>query len=44
MNKEMKKTVLPEKIKNMIGTQEYTVDRIGDLGQCYRTMIHVFCL
>lgn len=32
MNKEMKKTVLPEKIKNMIGTQEYTIDSIGESG------------
>ena len=28
----MKKTVLPEKIKNMIGTQEYTIDSIGESG------------
>ena len=32
MNKEMKKTVLPENIKNMIGTQEYTIDSIGESG------------
>ena len=28
----MKKTVLPENIKNMIGTQEYTIDSIGESG------------
>ena len=32
MNKEMKETALPEKIRKIIGTQEYSIDSIGESG------------
>ena len=45
MNIEMKETVLPEKIKDISGAQEYRIDRISaNLIQRYGTMVNVFCL